>query len=262
MAITATGNVETRIPGSDRLEARESSIVVRPMTRSDASAWDEFVFSTAGGTFFHLSGWHRIFGEVFRLTPCYLVAERGGHIAGILPLVHQRSLLFGNALISLPFCVEGGPLAQDEETRSALDAAAVRLMADTGADYLEFRSRQASRRNWQNKCDLYANFSRPICADDNKNLLAIPRKQRAVVRKTLAGGLVSETDIAVDRLFRVYSESVRNLGTPMFPKKYFSALKQTFGNDCDIVVVLDDGKPVSAVMNFYFKDTVMPYYGG
>ncbi len=132
----------------------------------------------------------------------------------------------------------------------------------TGADYLEFRSRTASRPDWQVKRDLYADFARPISGNDNENLLAIPRKQRAVVRKALSGSLSSDVDHTPERLYRVYSESVRNLGTPMFPRKYFSALLETFGSDCDIVVITDGGTSVSAVMNFYFKDSVMPYYGG
>jgi len=239
-----------------------SSIIIRPMTEADTASWDEFVFSTEGSTFFHRAGWRTIFAEIFRLHPHYLIAEREGRIVGILPLVHQKSLLFGNALIAAPFCVEGGTLAVEAEARDALDQAATSLMTKTGASYVEFRSRKATRSGWQAKRDLYATFSRPISADDNANLLAIPRKQRAVVRKTLGGTLVSAVDSRPDRLFRVYSESVRNLGTPMFPRKYFSALCHVFENDCDITVILDKNEPVSAVMNFYFKGIVMPYYGG
>jgi FemAB-related protein (PEP-CTERM system-associated) len=55
---------------------------------------------------------------------------------------------------------------------------------------------------------------------------------------------------------------VRNLGTPVFSRRYFEALLKTFGQDCDVVIILDAGEPVSAVMNFYFRDTVLPYYGG
>jgi FemAB-related protein (PEP-CTERM system-associated) len=109
---------------------------------------------------------------------------------------------------------------------------------------------------------LYATFSGPLSADDKENLLAIPRKQRAVVRKTLESNLVSEVPDGVDDVFRVYGESVRNLGTPVFAKRYFAALRKAFGTDCDVVVVKDDGVPVSAVLNFYHKDTVLPYYGG
>ena len=220
------------------------------------------MFGAKDATFFHRAGWHRIFREIFRLKPYYLLAERGGEIVGVLPLVHQKSLLFGNALIAAPFCVEGGTLAIDIEARGALDQAAIAIMAATKASYIEYRSRKASREGWRTKGDLYATFSRSISADDNANLLAIPRKQRAVLRKALGSSLVSEVDRHPDRLFRVYSESVRNLGTPMFPKKYFAALRSVFGEDCDIVVILDKGEPVSAVLNFYFRGTVMPYYGG
>jgi FemAB-related protein (PEP-CTERM system-associated) len=232
------------------------------MTDADAASWDAFVFATEGATFFHRAGWRHIFDEIFRLKPHYLIAERDKRIVGALPLVHQKSLLFGNALIAAPFCVEGGTLTVDSEARDALDRAAIDLMAKTGASYVELRSRKASRAGWHVKSDLYATFSRPISSDDNANLLAIPRKQRAVVRKTLGGSLVSVVDSEADRLFGVYSESVRNLGTPMFPKKYFAALRRTFGEDCDITIVLDGQEPVSAVMNFYFKGAVMPYYGG
>ena len=240
----------------------DSSIIVRLMTDADSAAWDDFVFAAAGATFFHRAGWRNIFNDVFRLRPRYLLAERAGRIVGILPLVHQKSFLFGNALISAPFCVEGGTVATDAEARAALDAAAIRLMEETEADYIEFRSGRALRPNWQARSDLYAKFSRPISPEDDANLRAIPRKQRAVVRKTLASSLTSVVDTDANRLYRVYSESVRNLGTPMFPRRYFGDLQRAFGSDCDIVVVLDAGTPVSAVMNFYFKGTVMPYYGG
>jgi len=259
----AAPGIPAHTPQNDAVENLNSSrLLVRPMTDADADAWDKFVLATPGGTFFHRAGWRTIFDDIFRLRSHFILAERNGEIAGILPLVHQKSLLFGNALIAAPFCVEGGPLAADAEALSALDAEAIALMERSGASYVEFRSRKASRHGWTTKTDLYATFSRPIADDDNANLLAVPRKQRAVLRKALGGSLVSEIDTDVNRFFGIYAESVRNLGTPMFPRRYFPTLQRAFGADCDIVVILDEGTPVSAVLNFYFKDTVMPYYGG
>lgn len=231
------------------------------MDERDLAAWDYFVMSRANGTFFHRSGWRAIFRDIFKLDPRYLLAERGSQIVGILPLVFQRSLLFGDGLLAAPFCVEGGPLAVDAETDAGLTAAALALQSETKAPYLEFRSRKATH-GWVVKPDLYATFSRRISHDDQENLTAIPRKQRAVVRKTLENGLVSEVEDGVDDTFRVYAESVRNLGTPVFPKRYFTALRKTFGKDCDTLVVKENGVPVSAVLNFYHGDTVLPYYGG
>jgi FemAB-related protein (PEP-CTERM system-associated) len=237
-------------------------VTVRRARDEDGPAWDAFVFAAPDGTFFHRFGWRGIFRDVFRLRPHYLIAERGGAITGVLPLAHQKSLIFGNALIAAPFCVEGGPLAADSESRAMLDQAAIGLMGTLKAGSLEFRSRGASRPGWTVRKDLYATFGREISPNDEENLRAIPRKQRAVVRKSLKGGLTSHIDDNVDALFRVYSESVRNLGTPVFPKGYFAALRAAFGPDCDVVVVNEGGTPLSAVMNFYFRDTVMPYYGG
>jgi len=240
----------------------DARLTVRSMEARDASGWDAFVQSQEAGTFFHRSAWHGIFRDIFRLEPRYLLAERGDEIAGILPLVFQKSRLFGNALVAAPFCVEGGPLASDSEVDSALVASALALQAETKAPYVEFRSRRAQHAGWTVRKDLYATFSGPLSGDDQENLKAIPRKQRAVVRKTLEGKLTSGVTDKVDDMFRVYAESVRNLGTPVFAKSYFARLKKSFGDDCDIVVVREDGVPVSAVLNFYHKDTVLPYYGG
>jgi len=248
--------------GQPATHVSDTSLTVRAMEDRDAPAWDRFVQAHDSGTFFHRSGWRGIFRDVFRLDPRFVIAERGGKIAGILPLVFQKSRLFGNALVAAPFCVEGGPLAADSAAEAALVAAALELQNMTGAPYVEFRSRRAQQAGWTVRKDLYATFAGPLSADDQENLKAIPRKQRAVVRKTLESGLTSEVAERVDDMFRVYAESVRNLGTPVFAKSYFARLKHAFGADCDIVVIRDAGTPVSAVLNFYHKDTVLPYYGG
>jgi FemAB-related protein (PEP-CTERM system-associated) len=238
------------------------SVAVRPATDADRIAWDAFVCDAPDGTFYHRFAWRNLLRDVFGFTPHCLVAERGGRIAGVLPLFHQKSLLFGKALISSPFCMEGGPLAADEAVRSALDAAALRLMDELKVPVLEFRCRRAVRPGWTAQRDLYATFARPLSAKDEENLKAIPRKQRAVVRKAIDGPLKGEAEEGVEALFRVYSESVRNLGTPVFPKRWFAALRSAFADDCDIIVIRDGEEPVSAVMNFYHNGTVLPHYGG
>jgi FemAB-related protein (PEP-CTERM system-associated) len=92
--------------------------------------------------------------------------------------------------------------------------------------------------------------------------MAIPRKQRRMVRKGTKSGLTYEIDAGVDRFYPVYAESVRNLGTPVFAKRYFQSLKEQFPNDCEVLTVLDNGRPLASVLSFYFRDEVHPYYGG
>src|SRR3546814_7073251 len=62
--------------------------------------------------------------------------------------------------------------------------------------------------------------------------------------------------------FRVYSESVRKLGTPVFPRSLFDAVLDAFGSDADILTVCKEGRPVASVLNLYHRGAVLPYWGG
>lgn len=229
----------------------------------DVAAWDAFVASCPEATFFHRAGWKEVVENAFGHATHYLIARRGTEICGVLPLVHAKSRLFGNALISNGFCVAGGPAAKDDETHDALDRAALDLLEQIGASYLEYRAPARAHEDWSRKDDLYANFSRSIAEGEDDNLKQIPRKQRAVVRKALKNETLSfRIDTEISDFYRLYAESVRNLGTPVFGKRYFSELMRVFGSDCEILTVAHDGRPVSTVMSFYFDDKVMPYYTG
>jgi FemAB-related protein (PEP-CTERM system-associated) len=239
------------------------SVVVRPFEPSDAEGWEAFVAALPEATFFHRLGWKTVVETSFRQPTRYQVALRGGEIVGVLPLVEIRSRLFGHALISTAFSIGGGVAALDDEAAEALDTVAVALLGSTGADYLEYRRPPRRHQGWAAKEDLYANFSRPILTDADEDLLQIPRKQRAVVRKALKNdNLEVRIDETVDDFYALYSLNVRNLGTPVFSKKFFSALARTFDEDCEILTVTTGGKPISSVMSFYHRDAVMPYFTG
>ena len=89
-----------------------SSPAVRTYRDSDRPAWADFVAACPDATFFHRIEWRDILEEVFRHRTHYLVAERDGKLCGVLPLARIRSLLFGDALVSLPFAVYGGTAAR------------------------------------------------------------------------------------------------------------------------------------------------------
>jgi hypothetical protein len=118
----------------------------------------------------------------------YLFAESGGEIRGVLPLARQRSLLLGDALISTPFCVYGGVAAAEPAARAALEQAALELAGRLGVAHVEFRNLSPRREDWVRRSS-HATFRKPITADAGENLLAIPRKQRAEVRKGIERGL-------------------------------------------------------------------------
>jgi FemAB-related protein (PEP-CTERM system-associated) len=172
-----------------------------------------------------------------------------------------KSLLFGHTLVSLPFCVYGGVAAGTERARRALDDAARALAEKLRVDHLEYRSVAPRHPDWAHQ-DLYVTFRKAIDPDVEKNLLEIPRKQRAMVRKGIKAGLKSEIDEGVERFFAAYSDSVHRLGTPVFSRRYFQILREVFGPDCEIQTITGDGRLVASVLSFYFRDEVLPYYGG
>ena len=241
--------------------SEEKQLVVRGLDSSESARWDAFVESCPEATFFHRVGWKTVIETAFGHETHYLLAESEGAIEGVLPLGHVRSRLFGNALISTPFAVYGGVAATSEAARSALEQSAENLAVRLGVDYLEVRNRAARRTDWPAK-QLYVTFRKEMAPDPESNLRSIPRRQRAVVRKGIDGGLKGELDVDVDRFFEVYAESVRNLGTPVFSRKYFRTLRDVFGKDCDILTVTKNGRAVASVLTFYFRDEVLPYYGG
>nr|WP_294523668.1 FemAB family XrtA/PEP-CTERM system-associated protein [uncultured Rhodopila sp.] len=242
------------------------AVIVRPLEDASQAAWDRFVLAMPAGTFFHRAGWARVVETAFGHATHYVFAERDGAITGVLPLARIKTRLFGDTLISAPFCVYGGALAADAESEAALLAYAGDLLQRTGASALEFRYRDPpdslAAEGWAERPDLYVTFRKSIAADHEANMKAIPRKQRAMVRKGIQNGLASVANRDVATLHRVYAESVRNLGTPVFSRRFFRVLMEVFGEDADAVTVMAGETPVAAVLNFYFRDEVLPYYGG
>ena len=235
---------------------------VTPLDLDGEARWEAFVAACPEATFFHRVGWKRVIERSFRHACHYLVAEAGGAICGILPLVHVKSRLFGNALISNAFCVYGGPVATDGTARDLLVRHAENLAASLGVDYLEFRSRVPSQPGWACESRLYARFRKPLDPDPDKNLMAFSKYRRKTIRKGIKLGLRSETDHNMDRFYNLYATSVRNLGTPVFSKSYFQSIKAEFGGDCEILIVLKNDRPVSGITSFYFRDEVHTYYAG
>jgi FemAB-related protein (PEP-CTERM system-associated) len=244
-----------------RVNVGGAPLSIRSMEASDASRWDEFVLACPEATFFHRAGWQRVIEKVFGHPTWFLLAESEGLIEGVLPLARIRSRLFGDALVSLPFCVYGGIAAATEAAREALDRAAQKLADRLGVGHLEYRSVRSHHEDWAGK-PLYVTFRKEILPEVEANMLAIPRKQRAMVRKGIKNGLIAELDDDVERFFEVYADNVHRHGTPALPKRYFETLRRVFGDDCEIMLVTKDGHPVSGVLSFYFRGEALPYYAG
>ncbi|MBD8565762.1 FemAB family PEP-CTERM system-associated protein [Oxalobacteraceae sp. CFBP 8763] len=235
------------------------------MTPQTAARWDAFVRACPEATFFHLSGWQSVIEQSFCIKTWFYFVEQDGQIQGVLPLAEIKSRLFGHSLGAMPFCVYGGVAAIDDGARVLLDGAADALARQLGVGHLEYRAMERAHPHdpsWLTK-ELYVTFRKEISAVDDENLNAIPRKQRAMVRKGIKLGLKGVVEDNVDHMFTAYAHSVLRLGTPVFPKKYFALLQKTFGAECEVrTIYTSDDRLVGSVLSFYWRDEVVPYYGG
>jgi FemAB-related protein (PEP-CTERM system-associated) len=232
-----------------------SELAVREAGAGDDARIEAFVRTHPDATPFHLPAWSRAVERACGQTAHMLVAERDGVIVGYLPLTAMHSPLFGRALVSTGFGVDGGVLGEGTDE---LAAAARRL----GYPSVELRGGHAPT-GWAIDDTTYLGFARNLAADDEAELLAIPRKQRAEVRKALANDLkvVTGADPALAREHHaIYAESVRNLGTPVFPRALFREMLTAM--DADILTVRHQGRAVASVLSLYFNGTVYPYWGG
>ena len=242
--------------------ATESVAIVDLRDPSEIARIDGFV-SDMCGSIFHLPAWLKAVEQGSGQKAAGLVAEKSGMVTGWLPLTDVHSPVFGRALVSSGFAVGGGPLASGEATIRRLCRAAEELAIRRSATTIELRSSNAPS-DWHHTSETHCGFECDLAADDEAQLLAIPRKQRAEVRKSLKLDLKVTTgrDEAHRNIhYAVYAESVRNLGTPVFPRSLFDAMLDAFPQ-ADILTVSHADTPVASVLSFYHHGAVMPYWGG
>jgi FemAB-related protein (PEP-CTERM system-associated) len=237
-----------------------TDVTVEKLNDVTRARWDAFVRDCMDGTFFHLSAWSGVIEAEMGCTSHYLYAQRDGAIVGVLPLSRVRNVIAGDVLISTPFLVYGGPIGDADAVR-ALVAEARRLATNLGVDYLELRNRRPLEGDWETK-NLYVTFRKALAPDVEGNLQAIPRKQRAMVRKGMKAGTDVSWDCDLDAFYSVFSESYRNLGTPVFGKSLFARVLAAFPDQVWVTTISKDSRPLSSVVSFIFRDEVLPYYGG
>ncbi|CAN7457386.1 FemAB family PEP-CTERM system-associated protein [Phenylobacterium sp. LjRoot219] len=220
-----------------------------------AAAWDDFVAATEESTFCHLSGWGRIMQEVFGHEFFYLVAhDEAGAWQGVLPLVRVRSRLTGQHLISVPYLNDGGPLGR-EAARAALARHAIELAEDYGVKLLELRSRKpiplplpaVSRK-------ITVHLALPTSAEElwREGFRA---KLRSQIRRPLKAEIKTRFGAdQIDAFYLVFARSMRDLGTPVLPRRFFEMIAETFPQHVIFEVVYHQGKPVGGACGFLWRD--------
>jgi FemAB-related protein (PEP-CTERM system-associated) len=212
---------------------------------------------------FHRFGWREILSRAFGQSAHYLMAETNGVLVGVLPMMHKRSRLFGDGLISTPYCSYGGALAADEFVARQLEDRAEALGRALKVGAVEMRNRHSRRDDWIRVDSIYASFRRPLPESDDALIRSVSSKgRRHELKKSLRRDLTFTVANDIEGFYGLLSESYRNLGTPIFTKRYFALIHEVFRDDVEIHLVADKSGPLAASMPFYFRDEVHPIYTG
>jgi FemAB-related protein (PEP-CTERM system-associated) len=223
--------------------------LVHVAEHGDDASWDRFVAGHPQSSAYLYAGWPRLIGRAFGHEVRMLAAERGGAIAGVLPLVIMRSRLFGRFAISLPFLNAGGLLADDGAASDALVNAAVRVAQDAHADYLELRH---TSRLCPSLLERRHRVAMTLGLQDtvHHQWEALDRKVRNQVRKAEKGSLTAVTG-GVDLLggfYDVFSRNMRDLGTPVFPFALFREAVTAYPELTTVTCVYKGEQPIAGAI--------------
>ncbi len=232
--------------------------VTQATSRADAERWDRFVLESAAASAYHLTGWRDVIEKSFGHRTYYLFSEdRNGRLNGVLPLVHLKSAVFGNFMVSLPYFNYGGICAESDEAATELLGKAIELAKGLGAGHIELRH----TRDFKN--GLPAKLSKVCMRLELPDSLAalmksFPSKLRSQIKRPEKDGMTARVDRdgGLDGFYHVFSVNMRDLGTPVYSKSFFRNILERFPSSTWICTVYKGLEPVASGFLSGFKETL------
>jgi FemAB-related protein (PEP-CTERM system-associated) len=225
--------------------------------REDAHAWDAYVSATPNGTVCHLYGWRQVIEHAYGHRTFYLAALADGTIRGVLPLVLVTSRFLGRHLVSMPFMDYGGVVTQGgADVYNTLVAAALELAREHRAT-LSLRcvaEQGLDLALWLEKLTMVLDLG------ESEDVLwkRLPSERRNRIRKGQKNGLVVSFHgaDAIDAFYKIFATNMRDLGSPVHSRGFFSHMFTHLSQYLRIVLVRYQGQPIGAACCFFYKDVI------
>jgi FemAB-related protein (PEP-CTERM system-associated) len=222
-----------------------------------AADWDRFVASMPCAAGYYSHAWRTILERSFGHETHFLAARTNDVMTGVLPLVHMRSLLFGNFLVSLPFVSYGGLLCRDQASATALLEAAEELRGKVGARHVELRHTDAVQLDLPAKRHKVA-MVLPLAQGEEEMWTGFNAKLRNQIRKAQKAGLevVWGGRELLDDFYGVFVRNMRDLGTPVYAKSFFANVLSGLPVNTRIISVRLHGRAIAAGLLYWHGDTL------
>lgn len=222
--------------------------------RGDAAEWDGYVRRSVNGTFCHLLGWREIVSGVLGHQCHYFLArDESGECQGVLPLARVRSRLFGDYLLSMPFLNYGGPIGTPE-AEGELARRAQQLAQELGVKLLELRTRHRASSDLRT-ADRKVTVLLPLPASPKALMARFPGKLRSQIRRPMKEGM--EVRFGADQrhaFYAVFARNMRDLGTPVLPRRLFDELARVFPREVVFCAVYFKDQPVAGGCGFVWGE--------
>lgn len=220
---------------------------IRRATEGDQIAWDAYVLQHPEGLAYQLFAWLQAVRDAYGFQFCALLAETGGKLSGVLPLIEFRVPLCGAQLISLPYCDAGGVLADDATVAGQLLSSARALAVSLGQP-CQLRATQKLLPEAVNLTDKVRMLL--DLPDSSEALLAgLKAKLRSQVKRPIKDGLTVKFGGVelIDHFYQIFSENMRDLGSPVHSRRWIKAIVQHYRQQVKLAVVYTpQGEPAAA----------------
>ena len=239
------------------MSTQELTVMTRLYREEDKNRWDEYVFESGTSNCYHQIGWKRVVERSFAHNTYYLLTEdANGRICGILPLVHMKSIFFGNFLVSSPYFNYGGICADNEKIAHILLKEAVKIALDKNAEHIELRHTQRLDNKLPFKT-AKVSMRLELLQNEDELFDSFSSKLRSQIRRPLKEEMYSKIgrDEELNSFYTVFSINMRDLGTPVYAKEFFRNILEEFPETTRInTVYTKRGNPVASAFLVGFKE--------
>jgi CelD/BcsL family acetyltransferase involved in cellulose biosynthesis len=227
-----------------------------------------FLADSAAALFYHSLGFRDFVVRLLGCEPRYAIAVDGGEVVGTFPVMAAPGP-YGTVLNSLPyFGSNGGLLCESPGARSALAswyqgrlAAPGVAAATTIANPLDPHSAPPLTSDFH---DARIGHITPLHRSEDPAemvLRIIDGSARRNVQKAVRSGVTVAVEDAMDVLERLHVAGMDAIGGKPKTTEFFKLVPDHFraGDDYGLYVARVDGRPVAALLVFYFGRTVEYY---
>ncbi len=228
---------------------------VNPAIRKEIATFLKSASLKEGACAEHDPRWLQVLSDALGHQPFILVIRTGddsAQIDGFLSLVLVKSTLFGRFLVGLPYLNRAGIAARDTASATELLQTAVKLADELDVQYLELRHHTLVLNNplVTHTREDKVRMVRKLPDSPETLFKEVGPKIRNQVRKGEKSGLNIKwgAETLLDDFYTVFATNMRDLGTPVYSRKLFSAIFHHFPEESELAVVYSEQQPVAGAL--------------